>query len=410
VAIPPYTPDFSETPPFAYISGVQWNMYRLVAYYLAQNGDGPQYFIQWAGPKPYYSEGELKELERNGQRTQVPVFGVRQTVYTGSVSLNGTYSFPTGFPPVPIGHITISGDFLHSNPPGYTPDSRGYVKLDGFDMVVSDNGLGSIAAIPVDHPGSEYWDYHGVKIDVADYPPIPVLDRGRSIASDEQGSVFVYQRPLDTSKRGITKYHSVTGEVLWKVAPDGSFDTVRYDETTQRIYVYYFFLPETSTPGIEVYNLNGAKQSTVDFGDEYTAEDVSRNGKHYVTGPAISDDHEDTIHCFGPTGAPLWTIPGEDLSEVGSNFWGPITAYGEDYLVVEIQQNLEAPPAHAVTQRHHGYRIYNAHTGALVSSGETADDISTSEETSGGGFETFTEHNSISYGRTLGMVRGAYWP
>jgi len=406
MAVSPYNPGFSETPPFSCISSVKWNNYRLVAFWLAQNGPSPQFFLQWVGPKPYYTQGELKELERNGQMVQVPVFGARQTIHTGTVSANGSYTFPTGFPPVPVGTNTITGDYLHSTGPARVLDYRGYAKVDGHDMQMFDNGTGTPTVLPIDAPGSEYWNFEGVKIVAADYPSVPVLVRGQFIASDDVGDVYVYQTPIDVTKRGITKYSRETGEVLWKI--DSGFETVRYDENAQRIYLYYFNLPTIHNPGIEIYNLNGIKLSAVDLGNDYSAEDISRNGKFYTFGPSDLD-HSEGIYCFGPTGSLLWTIPGEDLND-GGNFWGPILAYGEDYLVVEIQRNMADPPDHVLAQRHHGWRVYNAHTGTLVSSGVMADDVSTYETIGGSGFDSTIIHNSISYGETNGLVRGAYWP
>lgn len=117
MVVPPYNPGFSETPPFAWIFGVQWPSYRLVLFLMAQHGE-VQFAIQFAGPKTYYTLGELNQLEAAGQKIQIPIFGVQILVPTDTLSRNGFYPRTT-----PFGNdVTITGDLLVDAGPTGFPD------------------------------------------------------------------------------------------------------------------------------------------------------------------------------------------------------------------------------------------------------------------------------------------------
>lgn len=375
---------------------------------VGQNGGTPQYFIQFTQPKTYYTQSELIELERLGQLLPAPVFGRRIGVPTPTTSANGT--FEQG------GATTVvQGDRLGSTSPSGDPDYRGYVDLQTWDHDDDDipipgvrvkfkyTGL-SISEIPVDQTkfGTNL-GYELITVGTQDTPP------------DIQ-TIYVRINSGPAAKRGVTKY-DVDRNVIWRIgqAPDEP-DTIKYDPTTERIALTYLSLPDEDVAGTMYYNFDGELVQTVRLPEEFGAEECSRNGKIYgYSGGDV--DVWPSVQGYSPAGNLLWTIPGEPTD--GGWHLNTIVAFGEDYIVVNIIKNTgllahEGTPGEAhhleTFGTYNGYRVYNAHTGAMVSETRTADNIQTDIEDSFPPSTTVITLNQESYGRLVGMFRSAYWP
>jgi hypothetical protein len=380
--------------PWQNIVNVQWGGYRLVAFISAQFGS-VNYSIKWAGPKKFYTVGELNTLERNGQKVQVPTFGESVSIPTDTQSANGTY------PPIaPDGvTITISGNRLAAAEARGAPDYRGFTTLDEREWEDQGTLIGFVAMPNGEHV---YYDYNWQPVAADDIPE--ASERGASLVSKDGVTVYVRLNTGDEATRGVTAYFE--GEVLW--SSEGIPETVHYDQATELIALTYYDLPDSGNPGVEYYRLTGARASVVDFGDNFTSGDVSRNGKSYVFMESVSEDTTDSIRGFSPSGAPLWTIPGESTSDGWQ--WGSVTAYGEDYFVVFIFKNIPGIPD-STTAQNNGYRIYDAHTGAMVSEHALSDDIRTAEIYDIDPPAHYgNDINQPSYGANNGMMRSAYWP
>jgi hypothetical protein len=294
------------------------------------------------------------------------------------------------------GPLIITGTRLAAAEPIGAPDFRGYTTLDVREW----DEEGEIKLETGEHI---YYDFNWEPADAGDIPE--ASERGALLTSSNGVSVYVRLHTGAEATRGVTAYFE--GNVLWRIGPENLPDTVNYNSQTERIELTYYSLPDSGNPGVEFYRLNGTRASVTDFGDNYSPGDVSRNGKSYVF--MDSEDTTDSIRGLSRSGATLWTIPGESFDT--GWLWGSVTAYGEDYLVVTAFQNIPdidgAQPAH-----HNIYRIYDAHTGALVSQHALTDDIRTVNDNIGepGATNITVTDNQLSYGHVNGLFRSAYWP
>lgn len=261
-----------------------------------------------------------------------------------------------------------------------------------------------------------YFDYNGLGTTFDNVPAD--TERGLGLlreiitpATEEEPaetiSVFVRLRSGDVETRGLTAYDQ-DGQVLWRIGQEfRKPDTINYNRTTQRIALTYTNLPSPGIgPGIKYYRLDGSLASITDLGNDFSGQEVSRKGKLYCFETPPEGFHE-TIVGFSPTGASLWSIAGESVEE--GWFWGGITAYGEDYIIVDIVRNRDDPPPGSFNSRHGGYRIYNAHTGTLVSERMLSDNFTTVVVTSHPLNQQTSDQNQSSYGEFT-FVRSAYWP
>lgn len=371
--------------------------YRLVAFLHWQNVAVP-YGIAFT---PFYTEAELDALAAADQMLPVPTFGPRIDLHTGTYSTNGTYV------PGDTDTQVFSGDFLGTARPTGFPNSRGYTQMQTYDVNYQNSFPNQV---PFSHPR---FDYRGQPIVAIPHRGNP---KGSLIASDALGTVYVKLYTGDPATLGVTKY-DLHGAVLWRIVPQP--ETVNFDSLTGLLALTFLNnLPGGGADaGTAYYDMDGNLVSTAEISDALSVQDCSRKGQFYAFVDSIDVDYWDGIQGFDAAGALLWTITGDAVA-TGYEF-DVVTAFGEDYIFVTMHKNI--PDVHTggssfsqtdTFGMNVGYRIYNAHTGALVSETLTADDSDyTSYEMVPGAPPTqYHVHNKTSYGRSLGLVRSQYWP
>lgn len=358
------------------------DQYRLVAILVHQNGT-VIWTISFTTPKVFISEAEINAAEINDTLIQAPVFGELIDTPTDTRPVNDNPEFPG------------VGDELKTHPPTVDIDYHGYTDVTTWLWSDDDPDL--------TEPTGPHLKYDYKTQTVTDIPILSV--KGRTVASDENGAVFVRLHPPDPLpsgvNRGFTKYDA-DGNVLWNLDNEAeTFKIIPADDINPtRIKMFYL-----GTYALDVYDLNGSfiDGSDVHFPDEFSVQDVSRKGKFYGFVTSTTDGVNDDISCYADDATTLlWTIPGEDVS-TGYQFV-QLTAYGEDYLTALAWQNFNDGPGENFGV-HVQLRVYNAHDGTLVSIVDLPDNT----------FLQSIEHVDLfdrpSYdGAGMQVSRSVYWP
>lgn len=262
--------------------------------------------------------------------------------------------------------VIIIGNNVTLTPATVKIDWRGYTQVTYYKF----DSLGAWS--PSNPAGSLFFDFNGKQI--AKIPSDAAQKRGRLIAKDDEGAVYILGEQItSTSVGGVLTKYDQQGNVLWKRtgpddSPNAGYDAAYYDTKNNRIIATQV---GSSWFEKDFLDLGGGVLSNIQNSFTISNAVCSRNGKVFATYPP---DPNSTISSNN--GLVGFDIFGNETFRTGNPPDGDpyilaFEPFGERYLVADFTKAYSTQVNIGGTYYQTSYRqdftrVYDADIGKLL--------------------------------------------